>query len=620
MTKPPKTVSGSHSSDTSQISRPVQDNIVADRFNIDTPTPLMSGGDRVSDTSTLSIAGNDDIASRIVVTRITDPVMTDLNTNLREISWPALQNHLLQPHESIDGFHLSPKGELYAHLEEGGYYRAELNTNGDYQIPWPTAPGVTPPILRKIEGQSRWRVEADWYSRISAQGNRTQPALTSAPSQASVILPPNLAALLTSAHSTADGLRYDKHKKSYVDLPEGTVMVRKNAFGHYQETFAGERMPSGSVVEPIPGTHLWRRKAADTVLPADRRPAPDTDEATAETSKRQRMDGEPDADDALVREWRDWGNTTKPLFIDSIEIEGKHFPIVPQAGHADDALAFIKPPRFAAEHFDAFEHMLVSMPELQPRGVVKIRQDHVGAPEPGWKVLDGYPFKKPLAKYVADTFPYMSEHSANETARLMFNRANHSEEMNGYGLHDLFDTLHQWTERSRRVVVQNATRQDLIDPLALMPPLPKDATGYMYMPPLSAGGLNRIDFDSQRLPVQWKRAINGSSPRAVFKAVLEHQGYDIFESFRQTQRDALMFRRTGVDSLFLMLFSPFHEGRIYRGNPTDWVYSKALKNQINPNDALILRKHVEKNKIFYFLGSFNILSSGQGSLVITKFD
>ncbi|MFJ2487879.1 hypothetical protein [Pseudomonas sp. NPDC087639] len=593
---------------------------MANRVNIESSNPPISAGERVSDTSTPTLAGNDDIAPRVVVTRITDPVMTDLNTNLREISWPALQNHLLRPHASIDGFYVSPRGEFYAHLEEGGYYRAELNSNGDYQIPWPDAPGVTPPILRKIEGQARWRVEADWYGRTSEQGNSTQPAVAGAPSQASILLPPHLAALLTSAHSTTDGVRYDKFKKSYVDLAEGTVMVRKNPDGHYQQTFAGERTASGSVLEQIPGTQLWRRKTVHTVPPDNRRAASETDEPTAVPGKRPRMDGESDAADLRSGDWRAWGNTTRPHISDAIKIEGKYFPIVPQAGHADDALVFIKPPRFAAERFDAFEQMLRVMPELQPRGAVKIKQNHAVATEPDWRVVDGHPFKKPFARYVADKFPYMSDHSANETARLMFKRANHSEEMNGYGLNDLFDTFNYWTDRSRNLDVQNVNRQELIDPLALMPPLPKDATGFMYMPPFSAEGLYRIDFDSQRMPVQWKRAINGSSPRAVFKAALEHQGYNIFESFRQTQRDALMFRRAGVDNIFLMLFSPFHEGRTYRVNPTEWVYSKALKNQINPNDALTLRKHVEKNKIFYLLGSFNILPSGQGSLVITKFD
>ncbi|MBC8998868.1 hypothetical protein IAI51_20275 [Pseudomonas sp. N40(2020)] len=420
---------------------------------------------------------NDDTASRIVITRITDPVITDLNTNLREISWPALQNHLLRPHESVDGLYLSPNGDLYAHLEEGGYYRAEINATGDYQIPWPAAPGVTPPLLKKIDGQPRWRVEADWYSRIPQPGNQPQPAVTAAPPPASVILPAHLATLLTSAQSTVDGVRYDKHKKSYVDMAEGTVMVRKNTDGHYQETFAGELTPSGAVVEQITGTKLWRRKAEDNVRPDNRRPA--IDEPTAGPSKRPRLDTDPDSIDPPLAvlptgDWITWGNATKPQTGDSIEIDGKHYPIVTQAAYADNALVFIKHPHLSAERFDAFEQILRMTPELQPRGAVKIKRWWLADKELKWEIVDGLPFKKTITQYVADAFPYMAEHSVNNVARAMFNRANHSEEMNGYGLNDLFATVQYWAKRPMNMENQKTIRHDLIDPLMFLPPVPKN--------------------------------------------------------------------------------------------------------------------------------------------------
>ena len=162
MIKPTKTTVRPASPDTSTTNRSNAGNgsgAIPGSSNILTP-----GTNRLPDTSIPHASGPPTTgAPHVVVSHITDPVINEANARLAEISLPLLQTHLLKPHGSVDGLFVAPGGQTYAHLEDGRHYRVELNTAGDYQIPWPAAPGVTPPILKKIDGQPRWRVDAQWY-------------------------------------------------------------------------------------------------------------------------------------------------------------------------------------------------------------------------------------------------------------------------------------------------------------------------------------------------------------------------------------------------------------------------------------------------------------------------
>ena len=625
MAKPPKSVKPTTSPDISPDIRPLPDTLPGNRLNVGIDDPLVRGITHPIDTSTLTLYANDPPEPSVIVTRITDPVVTDLNTRLREISWPGLQTHLLRPHDSIDGFHVSPNGDLYAHLEEGGYYRAELNTNGDYQIPWPDAPGITPPILKKIKDQPRWRPEADWYSRQPAPDSSTTVTITIVPTPIQA-LEPHLAATLSRPELSPDAIRYNKLKHSFVDTAEGTVMVRKSAAGQYYQASATGPDSPDTLFERIPETQLWRLKPKDVAIATEpapsgsRRPSSDPEESGPATRKRSRRDEdpttlEPDVAALPGADWRSWGNTLKPQSGDAIEIDGQHYAIVAQPTYANDALVFIKNPDFTAVGFDAFEQILLTAPEMQPRGAIKVQN----AATNEWKVVDGLLFRKTISQYVFDAFPYLADDSVSHIASALFNQANHLGELNGNGLNDLYRAINYWADRPWNAAAAPINRQKLADPLTLLTPLAKDASGFMYMPLPSAEGLHRIDIASQRIPREWSRAMSGSSSRAIFKVVLEQQGYAVSSSFRQRQRDALMFKQTGVDALFVMLFGPFENGRIYIGKSNDWILSKALRNQIEPADALTLREHLAKDKIIYLLGSFNILPSGQGSLVITKF-
>ncbi|WP_277761301.1 hypothetical protein [Pseudomonas sp. A34-9] len=632
MAKPPKRV-GSHSttdtphstSDTPSSSLPGPSPGI--RWNVggsDTITP----GIDLPGLSTLSVPGNALPEPNVTVTRITDPVITELNSRLREISWPGLQAHLLRPHESVEGLYLSPKNEIYAHLEEGGYYRAELNSNGDYQIPWPEAPGVTPPILRKVEGQARWRPEAAWYSAQPAPGSSTTTAtLTTA--QTLPFLDPQLAAALSWPVHSPDAIRYDKLKHAYVDTADGTVMVRKDAAGYHLASATGPDSPHIRF-ERIPRTPRWRLKSQDgantqeTTLSGNRRPPRDADESAANPSKRPRLDAQTDADPVVPLEhfgnWQSWGTATKPQAGDTIEINGKHYPILTQQNYANDSLAFIRHPQYSADRFEAFEQMLLTTPQLQPRGAVKLTNQWTGLGGDKWQILGERPFKKTLTQYVADTFPYMADHSASKVARAMFIRANHAEELNGYGFNDLFDTVQYWSTRHKHIGGEKPSRQDLLDPFSLLSPLAKDADNYMILPPAFAEGLQRIDFDSRRFPEQWKESVISTSyqRRESFRDVLSHEGYQVSHSFRENQKDALMIQRRGLNTVFIMFFKAFNSGKSHSIDPTTWLKKRAFMNIIEPHDKTLLKEHLAQNRIIYLNGDVDAHTLSEGNFVISR--
>ncbi|RON82721.1 hypothetical protein BK670_09205 [Pseudomonas fluorescens] len=655
MTKPPKPPTGNRIPDTSTTTRPAQDQRSIHPNNPMTG-PLI---DLLPESSPPATSGRDTVP-QVIVTYITDPVTNELNAKLREISWPALQSHLLQPHASVDGLFFSPEGHLYAHLGEGGYYRAEQNINGDLQIPWPAAPGVTPPLLKKIDGQPRWRLEADWYTRPLTSETRLPPVQAPAPpSQTSLFLPPHLAALLTSDPDTTTGIRHDKHKNAYVNMAEGTAMVRRNNNGQFELAWAGQR-PTGDLVEQIPGTLLWRRKAGDARQPDHRQPATTSDEPTAGPSKRPRLEAEPDTTGPSVPvlpavDWHTWGSATKPLAGNSIEIDGQHYPIVPQSGHATDNLVFITHPRFSAEDFDAFEQVLRATPQLQPKGTVKLREKWGLPVNDKWEVIAGLPFKNTLTQYVNDTFPYMADHSANAVARAMFNRANRADTLheyapdtlphlpnesalgvartlqhhanraatlNGYGLNDLFETFQYWAIRSQNRRDEKIGRHDLVDPLLFLPSLSRAGGGHIPKPSGFAEGLQCIDFDLQRVPLHLRESheVRGRKLRTLFQHILTEQGYQVSHSFRDstTQQDALMFQRQGVDLVFILRFPILKQGNYPDLDTKNWLRTKALVNKHEPSDKVLLNTALAENKIVYLMGGLETEASGQSRLFVLR--
>ncbi|WP_454564447.1 hypothetical protein [Pseudomonas sp. AIG] len=565
---------------------------------------------------------------RVVVSYISDPVITEANARLAEIALPGLQTHLLQPHDAVDGLYIAPSGQTYAHLEEGRYYRVELNAEGNYQIPWPAAPGVTPPILKKIPGQSRWRIEAQWYASESAQVSLFMPRLTAEEPLAIFHVDPNLATLLPAAHESVDGIRKGPRGKNYVDLADGTVMVRLNEQGEYKLASATTMNVPDISLEQTPGQSVWRRKlqsnshAQQDPQPGTSRDITQADESGPGPAKRRRLPANSHSLDPfeLIRIselWQQWGSATKPLTGHSIEIGGKHFSIVEQPTHAVDALAFIKPPQFSATHFDAFEQLLLTTPELQPRGVVKLADRWTGEDSGAWKIVEGLPFEKSLTQHVSDQFTYLSDHSANKVAREMFSRANQSDEITGPGIHALFETFKKWGNRFTSDGDHRFTRQDLSDPLMLLSPLATDANGNMQMPLPSAEGLQRIDFNPKLFfGSQYRR--QRQSTRSLFKDLLRGHGYSITHDFGVNLGNALLIKRLGVDAIFIMFMDRVHNNTVLLPDPMTWLKKKALVNKMDAHVKDDLREHFHSNKIIYLLGTNERLPTHEDNLIITR--
>jgi hypothetical protein len=623
MIKPPKTKGLPASPDTPNINSSNTGN--RSLPNPGNPGTFASGTHQLPGPSTPHSSGSEVTGyPRVVVSHITDPVITEANARLAEIALPESEIHLLQPHESVDGLFVHPDSQTYAYLEEGVHYRAELNTVGDYYIPWPEAPGVTPPILKKIDGQPVWRIEAPWYAAQFRQ--RDLAAHQSAETLQAFFLDPTLAALLPPAHASPDGIRPGPHANIYIDIAGGTVLVSKNQ-GEYKLASSSTINVPDITFEQIPGQFLWRRKLqaiADTQQdpqPGSSRVLTQPEESGPGPTKRARLPEVRHPIDPFVimrtnELWNNWGSTTKPLAGDSIEIDGRHFAILDQPGHATDALAFIKPPQFSATRFDAFEQLLLTTPELQPRRVVKPEDRRTGHASDTWRIVEGWPFAKSLTQIVGNEFSYLSDACAHNVAREMFNRANHSDEMTGKGLYALFDTLKHWKKRvagDKNSVIH----QDLSDPLMLLSPLVTDADGNRHMPLPSAEGLQRIDFNPKLL-YGWQHQRGRQTTRTFFNDLLGTHGYHIAHVFRAHQGNALVFKRTGVDRVFIMFMDKIQNNTVFLPDPIAWLKKRVLVDNMDAHIKDDLMEHLYTHRIIFLLGTNEPLPTHQHNLIVTR--
>jgi len=565
---------------------------------------------------------------RVVVTYITDPLITEVNARLAEISLPGLQTHSLKPHESVEGLYTGPDGKTYAYLEEGSYYRAELNTDGFYQIPWPEVSGVTPPILKKIDGQPGWRIEAPWYTARVTQQSSYAASVSAGQPRGVFHLAPELANTLPAAHESADGIRKGPRGQIYVDLAEGTFLVRRNAQGEYKLASSTTTHVPDITVEQTPGQFLWRFKRLPTSVQADpqpgsSRPSIQTEEIGPGPSKRARPAEAPRLADPLIPArppeiWKNWGSATKPTKGDAVYIEGLYIGILSQPTHATDTLAYIKHPLFSAPRFEAFEHILLTTPQLQPRAVVRSEGKWASRGVDTWVVLDGLPFEKSLTRYVSDQFGYLSHDSAKKVAREMFKRANEYSELSGAGVQALSETFRFWENRPASLNYSMARYQGLSDPLMLLAILPKDMSGVTPIPLSRAESLQRIDIDPNVFHLRESGTQNQSN-RDLYRGILRSSGYQVSSTFRNHAEDALLIQQYGVDSVFI-LFTNWRQGNLPSGSLTHWLTTNVLKNKIRPEDKHILEYHLLTNKIIYLAGTNTTNLLGENTLFISRIE
>ncbi len=637
MAKPPKPVHGIAAPHTPPTPRsPSPGTLESNRLNFDSAFWRVPGDNQTPTIPSHGYTGSSSPPPSVRVSEMPDTRPKTVSTVLRSITWPADRLHMLNPLGSDSGLFTSPDGKLYAHVENEGHILVQRQGDGRYQVPFDFMPTLPGPFLNKSERQPTWTFERpDWLTNDSEADRPHTTADAPRPPEAPVFLNPWDAAQLSPAENTPDGIRHDKHRKTYVDTVDGTVMVRKNAADEYQQAFATTTYSPDIYFEQIPGTKIWRRKAPETdPVPErsqqDRRRLPtDTEEPIPGPSKPPHLDDAPHQTQTLTERllsanpqainlsyglWRNWGKRIQPQLGQHIEIDELYYRIVQQTLNSDSRLAYLQHPLFSPALYDAFEYMLRDNPSLQPKWAIK-RNDR-------WIVLDRrFPFEMPITQYISRTFRYLSDQSVSFLARAIFNQANRSEIITAHGLAVLNQTFSYWTDRS----FLQPPRRELADPLLMLRDLfSEQGRGHgtsLAIPSVLGEGLQRLDLDPGRFPHHWNayaKAPAISSLRLLFSHVLEDDGYVISSTFEPHSEDVLLFHRETIDAVFVLNLPDIIGGRLKRPIAPGLTLTSAMLQTRIGQQQHPLASYMDANKIVYLLGGVQTDALGQTTLFIIR--
>ncbi|VVM56341.1 hypothetical protein [Pseudomonas fluorescens] len=614
MVKPPKRVAGVTAPDLHP--------------NTGSPSHRFPGENQSSSESSASLPALSTRPPSVQVNEIAAP-HSRIEAALRSITWPADQVHLLQRLDPDSGLFTSPDGKLYAHVENEGHLLVEIHHDGRYQIPFRFAPHLPGPFLIKTERQPVWSFERPNWLAHNAESDRRNATAEGLLAEQPIYLAPDDAAMLSPGLQTPDGIRYDKHRKTYIDTTEGTVMVRKNANGQYQQTSATVRDVSPLLFEQIPETRLWRRKTEQTdSVPEQsqqekRKASTDTSEPMAGSSKRRHQEEGTDATHALTESllsanpdainlsfglWRNWGHNVRPQSGQHIEIDGQFYRVMQQDLSANSQLVYLQHPLFSPALYDTFEYMLRDNPSLQPKWAIKRNSQ--------WTVLDSVvPFEMPITQYISRTFKYLSDQSVNSLARAMFNQANRSEIISAPGLALMNQVFRYWANRDQR----RAPRRELADPLLMLRPV-SGLEETLAIPSSLGEGLMRLDFDPGRFSRHWNEyaaAPTALNLRRLFSQLLENDGYVLNPLTSTFAENELLFYRKKIDHVFALKLPPLINGRLQRFQPERFQRSEVVV-QTSISEPKPLSAYSKDKKISYLLGGIQTDVLGQTTLFIFK--
>ena len=460
------------------------------------------------------------------------------------------------------------------------------------------------------------------------------PAISSAGITSDIHFLP--AAVLSSLSPPfVNGLRYGKRNTMYAEIEnEGITLVRRREDGEYQASSANALIATGPLLERIAGTSLWRRKNTDLTdeIPraADSQPATVPDEQPGPSS-RTRQDDEtshPGEEHSLLSDlltqptspldlssalWRNWGSSTQPQSVQSVEINGLHYRIVPHGSLEHAKLVFLEHPRFSPSRFEAYEQMLQSDIELQPRWAVKKNGQ--------WEVPhNSLPFERSFSAYVAETFKDLADNSLNSVARELFNRANHSDVIDSMGLLVLKQTFRHWATPNDTPT----PRRELADPLLMLSAIRRSTgTGWLDLPsPDAAGPLLRLDFAPHHFPAQWSEFSanpSGFNVKRLLASVLVRNGYDVFPLTSEYRGPTLVFTRANHDSVFFLKLGRI-DGDTLRDvtPPGNELADPHLAARVGERAQIALRAAHDQNKVIWLLGGTQTTTSGWQSVFIIR--
>ncbi|WP_238541238.1 hypothetical protein [Pseudomonas sp. GM18] len=542
------------------------------------------------------------------------------------IFWPRNQvDQLFKIDET--GLFMSHRQQLYADIGEG-IFLIRANAKGDYQVPFPFAPDQPGPILRKIPGQPQWRIVREGLVPTVSAPTRLETL---------EIIPRHLADKLTKPD--ANGIRYDKLKRTYVDLAEeGTVMVRKNADGDYQTSSASELSPSGPVLESIEGMTLWQRKAprtrdsGDSAQMSGHQPLPEAEDSGPGPSKRPRLDDNVDASDAVAGThhnpatlnrnpylWASWGKITKPDSVESVQIGQLHYHIVPKGPLADRLpIVFLQHPEFAPSRFEVFERMLHEAPSLQP-----VATSHRAGTNT--RTVDGAVrlFEKTLTRHVADAYQGFTEPTARAVAKRLFELSSGSEDINGGGLASMTQTFRHWEGKSTIGV------PGLGDPLDILP-VASGSEGPRRIVPLHAPDslvrLQQLNFKPESAPA-WPFYTEGPNEPGrlplLLASILGHSNYKVYFPVNVDNLKAppptLVFKRPNHNKVYFLKLGRVETDAIEIKQPhAPELADPLLRARIGAEAHQLLLAADARADVVWLIGGVQHLPGGSPTVFIIK--
>lgn len=633
MAKPPKRVPGNTSPDDPLATRrPLSTERESTRLSIETLVSILAHTTQSSANALHEISGDGSRQSSVLVNKIPVTGQTSATNLLQSITWPADRMHQLHPFGSESGLFTGPQGDVYAHVENLGHIRVERHRDGRYQIPDNVTPKLPALFLYKSERQATWNfARPDWLTQEPEQDTpETRAPDMSAPVTANY-LDPEDAARLSPAQDTPDGLRYDRHRKTYVDTANGTVMVRKNAIGEYQLAYATVTGSPEVYFQRIANTKLWRHKTPEYEYPPQdtqslaneiaepapggvRRTSPQEAGSVAHALTANLLSTREQVLNLPHALWRKWGKTLLPPRGQHVEIDGLNYRVVAQKLNAESQLVYLQHPLFSPALYDAFEEMLRDTPSLQPKWAIN-RFDR-------WIVQDSLvPFEMPITQYICRTFKYLSDQSVNALARAMFDEANNSEIITGEGLATLNETFRYWADRNSVAVSQ----QRLADPLLMLRDLSSepdaDYASFLEMPFPGGADLRRLDLDPGRFPQHWNEyAASPTPPRlcTLFRAVLEDDGYAFSPTPWPPGEEALLFYRESLDAVFVLKLPAIINGRLHQPRAEDRELPDYLLPTLTGRQQQTLASYRDSNRIIYLFGGIQTDALGQTTLFIIR--
>jgi len=614
MGKPPKKVSVTTKPelpDASAPGSPTRSNLVG----LHMPDALLLGIEPTPGHSANTSAAADQIPA--VVIHDLPPAAGNPGTTRHAIAWPQERVHELIPVPGETGLFSGPDQRTYAQIADEGRFVVEKDLHGHHHLPLTFAPGVRGLALVRNEGETSWSIQ-----RPDRQSIRPAPATADIPAY----LSPLDASTLTKPELATDGIRYNRLKQTFVTTVDGTVMVRKNKDGEYQQAFAASREAPEIFFEQIAGTVFWRQKVSSPQQTqpssSSRQPTVQAEEPVAGPSKRPRLDEAIDPstqttasvqDQQLAYSWLPWGHLNKPAGIESVQLGWLHYPIVPVGSNPAPRVFFVIHPEFVPTRFEAFEHMLGNTPSLQPVATFRIGSDP-GEIHPGKRFFDA-----PISRSVARAFPDFSDATARAVARRLFEMADHSPTITGTGLVNIQAALHQWQQRTFSTM-PTLTTADPLNMLAVAPDIDLGGKRLIPMPSQADSELQRLSFDPQRFPLAWNHYSTYPSDlnlRRLIGSLLVNSGYELFPLTYEHRMPTLVFRRANHDQVYFLKLGAVDQAGLTHV-PGNELTEPSTPARIGQDAFKALTEAAAQNKVVWLIGGVLKVAGKPDSVFIIR--